>query len=210
MTEVILVRHGKTAWNVEEVFRGRIDVELNETGVREAELLAEYLSGVKVEAVYSSPLRRALKTAEMIARYHKLEVEIAPGLIDFDFGEWQGLPHQEVKDRYKELYAQWQENPHLVQMPDGESLAEVRERALNLVNEAVARHKGRVVLVSHRVVNKVLICALLGLDNSHFWNIRQDTCGTTAFAYEKGRFILTKHNDTSYLRPLSRAEPGDF
>jgi broad specificity phosphatase PhoE len=210
MTEIILIRHGETEWNVQEVFRGRIDVELNETGVREAELLAEYLGGVKVEAVYSSPLRRALKTAEMIARYHKLKVEIAPGLIDFDFGQWQGLPHQEVKDRYKELYAQWRENPHLVQMPDGESLAGVRERALNLVNEAVARHEGAVVLVSHRVVNKVLICALLGLDNSHFWNIRQDTCGTTIFAYEKGRFILTKHNDTSYLRRLAKAEPGDF
>jgi broad specificity phosphatase PhoE len=137
-------------------------------------------------------------------------VEIAPGLIDFDFGQWQGLPHREVKDRYKEIYAEWRENPHLAQMPNGESLAGVRERALTVVEEVVARHKGRVVLVSHRVVNKVLICALLGLDNSHFWNIRQDTCGTTAFAYEKGRFILTKHNDTSYLRHLAQAEPGDF
>ena len=210
MTEIILARHGETEWNVEEVFRGRIDVELNETGLRQAELLAEYLSNRKIDAIYSSPLRRALKTAEIIARYHKLRVEITPGLIDCDFGQWQGLNLQEVKDRYQELYAAWVNSPHLVKIPDGESLEEVRERALNLVNEAVARHKGRVVLVSHRVVNKVLICALLGLDNSHFWNIRQDTCGTTIFAYEKGRFILTKHNDTSYLRPLSRAEPGDF
>ena len=79
-----------------------------------------------------------------------------------------------------------------------------------VVDEVVAKHRGRVILVSHRVVNKVLICALLGLDNSHFWNIRQDTCGTTTFAYQNGRFILTSHNDTSYLRPLKRAELGDF
>jgi len=210
MTELILVRHGETEWNVGEVFRGRIDIELNETGLRQAELLAEYLSGVKIDAVYSSPLKRALKTAEIIARYHKLEVEIAPGLIDFDFGKWQGLPHQEVKRRYKQLYAQWVNSPHLVKMPDGESLSEVRERALTVVDEVVAKHEGAVVLVSHRVVNKVLICALLGLDNSHFWNIRQDTCGTTTFAYENGHFILTKHNDTSYLRPLLKAEPSDF
>jgi len=59
-------------------------------------------------------------------------------------------------------------------------------------------------------VNKVLICALLGLDNSHFWNIRQDTCGTTTFAYQNGRFVLTKHNDTSYLRPLAKAPLSDF
>ena len=210
MTEIILARHGETKWNVEEVFRGRTDVGLNENGVRQAELLAEYLGGLKIYGVYSSPLKRALKTAEVIARYHKLKVKAAPGLIDFDFGKWQGLPHQEVKRKYKELYARWRERPDLVQMPDGETLSEVRKRALAVVDEVVAKHRGRVVLVSHRVVNKVLICALLGLDNSHFWNIRQDNCGTTVFAYENGRFILTKHNDTSYLRPLKRAELSDF
>jgi broad specificity phosphatase PhoE len=210
MTEIILARHGETKWNVEEVFRGRIDVGLNENGVKQAELLAEYLGGLKIYGVYSSPLKRALKTAEVIARYHKLKVEIAPGLIDFDFGKWQGLHLQEVKRKYKELYARWQERPDLVQMADGETLSEVRKRALAVVDEVVAKYRGRVVLVSHRVVNKVLICALLGLDNSHFWNIRQDNCGTTTFAYENGRFILTKHNDTSYLRPLKKAELGDF
>ena len=210
MTEIILVRHGETEWNVEEVFRGRIDIGLNETGLRQAELLAEYLGGVNIDAVYSSPLRRALKTAEMIASYHKLEVEIAPGLIDFDYGKWQGLPHQEVKHKYEELYAEWLGNPHRIKMPAGESLSDVRERALNVVDEAVAKHEGTIALVSHRVVNKVLICALLGLDNSHFWNIRQDTCGTTTFSYINQHFILTKHNDTSYLRPLQKGPLGDF
>ena len=210
MTELILVRHGETEWNVEEVFRGRIDIELNETGLRQTELLAQYLSGLNIDAVYSSPLRRALNTAEVIARYHKLKVEIASGLTDFNYGKWQGLLHQEVKRRYKKLHLQWLENPHLIRMPDGESLDEVRERALTVVDEVVAKHEGTVVLVSHRVVNKVLTCALLGLDNSHFWNIRQDTCGMTTFAYENERFILTKHNDTSYLRPLPKAQPSDF
>jgi len=210
MLEIILARHGETELNVKQVFRGRIDIKLNETGLRQSELLAEYLSGVNIDAVYSSPLRRALNTAEVIASYHKLEVEIAPDLIDFDFGKWQGLPHQEVKHRYKKLYAQWLENPHRIKMPDGESLSDVRERALTVVDEVVAKHEGRVVLVSHRVVNKVLICALLGLDNSHFWNIKHDTCGTTTFAYQNERFILTKHNDTFYLGPLTQAQPSDF
>ena len=210
MTEIIIARHGQTEWNVGEVFRGRIDIELDETGAKQAELLADYLSGMKVEAIYSSPLKRALKTAEAIARYHKLEVEIAPGLIDFNYGEWQGLPHQEVKDRYKELYTEWTKNPHQVRVPAGESLHDVRERALDVVDEIITRHEGTVVLVSHRVVNKVLICALLGLDNSHFWNIKQDTCGITTFVYEKGRFILTEHNNTSYLGSIQKTPLGDF
>jgi len=210
MTEIILARHGETEWNVAEVFRGRIDIELNKTGIKQAGLLAEYLSDLKLDAIYSSPLKRALTTAEIIASYHKLDVEIAPGLIDFDYGEWQGLPHQEVKDKYKELYAQWIRNPHQVKIPAAESLDEVRKRATGVVDNIIAKYQGTVVLVSHRVVNKVLICALLGLDNSHFWNIRQDTCGITTFIYENERFILTKHNNTSYLKPLHKAPLSDF
>ena len=210
MTEIILARHGQTEWNVEEVFRGQIDLELNQTGLKQAELLAEYLSGQKIEAVYSSPLKRAFKTAEAVARRHKLRVEIVNGLTDCDFGQWQGLHLPEVKDKYSQLYQQWAESPQLVKLPGGESLNGVRERALEVVNGVIAKHSGGVVLVSHRVVNKVLICALLGLDNSHFWNIKQDTCTTTVFSYENGRFVLTRHNDTSYLKPLKSAELGDF
>ncbi len=210
MTEIILARHGETEWNVQEVFRGRVDIELNETGIKQAELLAEYLSDLRVEAIYSSPLRRALKTAEVIASHRKLDVKIAPGLIDIDFGEWQGLSHQEVKDRYQELYGKWLNHPDKVKMPAGENLADVRKRAIGVVDEVTAKHEGTVVLVSHRVVNKVLICALLGLYNSHFWNIRQDTCGITTFTYEKERFILSEHNNTSFLKPLQKAPLSDF
>ncbi|MCJ7743266.1 MAG: histidine phosphatase family protein, partial [Dehalococcoidales bacterium] len=192
MTEIILVRHGETEWNVGEIFRGRIDIDLNDTGRKQAELLGEYLSESKIEAVYSGPLKRALNTAQAIARYHHLEAQIAAGLNDLDFGQWQGLSLQEVREKYREAYAEWANHPERVKLPGGETLGEVRARAIKVVNEVIARHKGAVVLVSHRVVNKVLICALLGMDNSHFWNIRQDTCGITRFTYEKGQFILTK------------------
>ena len=145
-----------------------------------------------------------------LAEVKRRWVEVTPGLIDFDYGEWQGLPNQEVKDKYKELYAEWINNPHQAKMPTGESLSEVWKRAIGVVDSIIAKYEGTVVLVSHRVVNKVLICALLGLDNSHFWNIRLDTCGITTFAYENGRFILTEHNDTSYLKPLQQAPLSDF
>ena len=210
MTTVILARHGETEWNVAEIFRGRIDVDLNETGVKQAELLAEYLSSFSIDTVYSSPLKRALTTAETISGCHKLNIEIVPGLIDFDYGEWQGLPHQEVKARYRELYAEWLNSPDKVKMPSGESLSDVRKRAMGVVDSIIVRHKDTVVLVSHRVVNKVLICALLGLDDSHFWNIKQDTGGITTFVYENGHFTLTEHNNTSYLKPLHRTLLGDF
>lgn len=210
MTRLIIARHGETDWNVGEIFRGRLDVELNKTGLTQADALGQHLADFSVEAVYSSPLKRALDTARSVAAYHTLEVSVAQGLADFNYGAWQGLTHQEVKERYAELYRRWLTAPHLVTMPDGESLDDVAVRARQVVENVVTSHEGTVVLVSHRVVNKVLICSLLGLDNSHFWNIRQDVAGMTIFEYEDGRFVLTRHNDTSHLGQARKHALGDF
>ncbi|MDI6806647.1 MAG: histidine phosphatase family protein [Candidatus Aenigmarchaeota archaeon] len=212
MTDIILVRHGETEWNVGKIFRGRKDIPLNEMGRKQAELLGKYLSEVRVDAIYSSPLKRALDTANLIAKYQpeKIDVQVTEGLLDINYGEWEGRSEQEVNELYPELYELWNKSPHEVLIPKGESLAAVRERALSAVNEIVSKYKGNVALVSHRVVNKVLTCALLGLDNSHFWNIRQDVGGVTIFSYEDNRFILTKHNDTSYLKEIQKYVLGDF
>jgi len=192
------------------VYRGRSDVSLNEQGVAQAKLLGEYLGEWALEAVYSSPLQRARATAEAIARPHGIAVTIAPALVDFDYGDWQGSPEHDIIKRYPQLYAEWLTAPHRVRMPSGESLAEVAERASAFVEHIIAAHTDGVLLVSHRVVNKVLICQLLELDNSHFWSIRQDVGGITMFDYENGRFILSRHNDTSYSRGLAHKRLGDF
>ena len=207
MTEIILARHGETEWNVGVRYRGRIDVNLNELGVTQGKLLGVHLSRLKIAAIYSSPLNRALDTANILARYQHVDVQVTDGLVDFDYGEWQGLSDLAVRKLYPALHREWLASPHLVTMPGGESLADVRERAVGVVKDVVWWHSGSVALVSHRVVNKVLICSLLGLDNSRFWDIRMDVGAITTFEYVKGRFILTKHNETSYLgatrNPLS-------
>jgi broad specificity phosphatase PhoE len=210
MTQIMIVRHGETEWNAREIFRGRRDVGLNEMGIKQAELLGYYLRDLKIEAIYSSPLKRALDTAKSIAKHHRLDVNIAPGLTDFNYGAWEGLTHQDVRSKYRGLYKRWLNEPHLVKIPDGESLDEVRKRAKNVVDRATSKHTGTVVLLSHRVVNKVLMCSMLALDNSHFWDIKQDLGGITVFEYEGGRFRLIKHNDTSYLRQIQQRTLNDF
>jgi broad specificity phosphatase PhoE len=210
MTELILARHGQTEWNVGKIFRGRADVNLDEVGARQAELLGKYLSNYELEAVYSSPLKRALDTATIVARYQKVGVHTAEGLIDFDYGKWQSLSEQQVKRLYPALLNEWHSSPHKVRMPDGESLDDTRGRVIESLTGVLSKHQGRVLLVSHRVVLKVLICSLLGLDNSHFWNISQDVCGITVFNYVDGRFVLTRHNDTSHLKELQEPALDDF
>ncbi len=201
MVTVILVRHGETAWNRREVFRGRADVELNERGRTQARAVAASLKERSVAAVYSSPLRRAVETAKAIAQPHNATVQIEEGFIDFDYGRWQGLQHDEVLRRYPRLYRDWIERPHTVRMQGGESLKMVRRRAMNALMKVTERHPDQtVVVVSHRVVNKVLLCTALGLGNSHFWRIRQDTCALNVLERSHDQWAVWLLNDTCHLK----------
>ncbi len=203
MTSIYLVRHGQTAWNKEEIFRGRTDVPLDETGLKQAELVGQYFKGMEIHGIFSSPLSRARQTAEKVAEFHSLKVQPLQGIDDMSFGNWEGRPHHEIKEHDNETYRQWVETPHLVRLPGGESLEDVRVRAMSAMEEVIRNHPGKtLVFVSHRVVNKVLICGILGLDNSHFWQITQDTTAINLIQHRDGKYILSLMNETCHLKPL--------
>ena len=203
MTSVYLVRHGQTAWNKEEIFRGRTDVPLDETGLRQAELVGQYFKGMKIHGIFASSLSRAWQTAEKVAEFHDLKVQPLEGILDMSFGNWEGRPHQEIREIDRKTYRQWVETPHLVRLPGGESLDDVRVRAMAAIEEVIRTHAGKtLILVTHRVVNKVLICGILGLDNSHFWQISQDTTAINLIQHRDGKYILSLMNETCHLKPL--------
>jgi broad specificity phosphatase PhoE len=201
---MILVRHGQTMWNAGstsgEHFRGQIDVDLNETGRAQAQAVARCLAAVDVAAIYASPLQRAIHTAQPLAERRGLKVQTFQGLLDIHYGEWGGRSFDDVAAQWPDLYAQWRTEPHRVQIPDGESLTDVRSRIRLGIQDVVARHDGEIiVLVGHQVVNKVLICFVLGLDNSAFWRIRQDTCCINRFDYHDGAFTVLTLNEVDHL-----------
>jgi len=211
MTAIILIRHGETDWNREQVFRGRIDVALNEVGVTQARAVQESLKDTEIDGIYSSPLSRAFETATIVGENRNVEVRGEEGLIDIDFGAWQGLSHQKVKEEYKDLYETWLAQPDLVTFPDGESLKEVRIRSMESLEEVIKNNPGKTLaLVSHRVVLKVLLCTILGLELSRFWYLRQDTCAINRVEYKDGNYFLTLLNDTGHLREVQGASVVDF
>ena len=97
MTKVYVVRHGQTAWNLEEVFRGRMDIPLDETGKKEVHLAGEALKDETLHAIYSSPLSRSMETAENIAKFQNIEVKPLEAIIDISYGEWEGVSLAEVQ-----------------------------------------------------------------------------------------------------------------
>lgn len=211
MAMIYLVRHGRTGWNREEIFRGRADISLDEFGRRQAQAVADSLAGQPITAIFTSPLSRARETAAAVAARAGLDYRVEEGLTDIDYGAWQGLPDRDVASRYPELYRLWHRRPQEVRFPEGESLEAVAGRAWPVLQRVATDARGAtVVVVAHRVVNKVLLCRVLGLGLEAFWRIRQDTACVNLVEHADKGWIVHRLNDTCHLTVLGAAERVDF
>lgn len=198
----ILVRHGETASNVTNTFRGRTDVPLNEAGQAQAEALAKRIASEwQPNALYTSPVYRAIQTALTIGKHSGLAVTPYPGIIDIDFGAWTGLPFDEVKRRWPDELDLWIRHPGQTRIPGGEMLVDMRIRAQQSLRELAKRHTGQtIVLVGHTVINRVIIMEAMDIPDDHFWYIGQDTCALNLIRAEvNGNYSLLLLNDTCHL-----------
>lgn len=201
MTHIILVRHGQTAWNRVERFRGRADIELNDSGLAQAEATARRIAAEwHPEAIYASPLSRARTTAQAIARRVALEVVVDAGLLDIDYGQWQGLTPDEAHSRWPEAIDAWYGHPGDARIPGGETLDVVRARAMGAVRAIAARHTGATIVVAHTVINRAIVLEALGLGNERFWRLGQDTCAINVLEVVGDVVTLVTLNDTCHLR----------
>jgi broad specificity phosphatase PhoE len=215
--QIYLVRHGETAWNKARIFRGRRDIPLDEQGRREAACAAQALRDVPLRRIYTSPLSRARDTAEAIAADRRIEVVQDAVFTDMDYGEWTEYWDVEAREKFGEQYRLWQEAPHRVKFPGGESLDDVRRRAASRLLALAREHlRDTIALVTHRVVLKLLLLEAKGLDNSHFWAVRLDTGAISVLECEagpgsgSGTLRVVVENDTRHLRALAEHSSRDF
>jgi broad specificity phosphatase PhoE len=148
VTTVYLARHGESDWNAANRFQGHSDRPLTNLGRRQAEALAELVAQENVDAIYSSPLIRALETARIVAARTGLEVTELDGLREVDTGSWSGLSRAEVQERFPEGFERWIAGGS--GWEDGETYEEMGERVLGAIRAIAAAHpNGRVLVVSH-------------------------------------------------------------
>lgn len=205
-TTIILVRHGQTAWNRVERFRGRANIPLDETGLAQAEATARYvLAHWKPAAVYCSPLLRARQTAEKIAQPLQLHERTHPGFLDIDYGAWEGYTPDDLRDQgWAKALELWYTQPQDAPIPGGETLQTVRLRAMGALGEIAERHRGEtVVIVAHTVVNRLILLGILGVGNERFWHLGQDTCAINVLEFDGQFYKLVKMNDNCYLAGIN-------
>lgn len=209
--ELILVRHGETDWNREGYFRGHEDVSLNAAGIAQADAVAEALRSRVFEAVYSSPLKRAMVTATRIAMPHEIKVRENMAFVDINYGTWQGKKESVVAERYAPLYAKWKAAPYRVKFPGGESVKKAWKRVNSGLRELLFLHgTGSVVIVTHRIPLKFMTTYLLGRPLKEFDRVVHDPCAISVFEIVGSKYRPVVLNDSSHLKGIPGPRPRDF
>jgi broad specificity phosphatase PhoE len=198
---LILVRHGETDTNKAGLALGRADVELNEHGRWQAQRLTVSLKDEPIAAIYSSPLKRALATAEPIASSHGLAVQVDEGLIEMDIGETEGLTFRQLGERYPHFLRLWLGGQAANEpMPGGERLLDVQERAWQAIERICQRQEqGTVAVVTHNFVILTLLCRVLGLELADFRRLRHSVAAKSVLEVGRDRVIVMSFNDTCHL-----------
>ena len=200
---LILVRHGETEWNRAGRCQGIADIELNENGRKQVSELAESLKGHDISAIYSSDLIRAVETAEAIAHHHDLTIYIDPDLREMNQGEFEGLSFTNIRENYPHVLRDWRESPETLTIPGGESLIEVQDRALKVLNKVHARHNGEtVVVVSHNLTITTILCKITGVGLKGFLDFNLQIACKNVITYSDGVFEVDVINDVSHLTPI--------
>ena len=203
MSRLLMVRHGDTELNSAERLWGCTDVKLDALGLKQAERLREHLAKEEIDVIYSSSLKRALVTAEIIAAKHQLKVITCTELCEVDFGHLEGLTINEVDQRYPEVAELRMKRSLEMKYPGGDSFVEFSKRVSKFLSR-LEHHTAEdtVLIVAHSGVLRILLCRLLDMDLRHLWHLHVDLASLSILETNQKGTILKSLNDVSHLTQL--------
>jgi len=200
MTAVFLLRHPQTTWNVEQRYQGRLESPVSAEGRRQARRVAQSFARGDLDAIVSSPLRRAHYLADELARVTGAPLQIDNRVTEMGQGIWEGLLVDEIRRKYSDMYGQWYLHPEKVTFPCGENVQSVQERALSTIGDVFERYPlGNVAVVTHSVVIQTLVAAALSLELRHLHQVRVSNAGVTTLCGSETPGSLLSLNATEAL-----------
>lgn len=148
VTTLYIVRHCQSMGNIQHRFQGRFDAPVSPEGEKQLDLLALRFRNVRLDAVYTSPLIRAFRTAEAINQFHGLPIQMHPGLLELDVGEMENLELSEIGVKFPEVAKNWDEAPDLCEFPGGETMREAYVRINQTIDQLIAENPGKTIAVA--------------------------------------------------------------
>ncbi len=201
-TRLIFIRHGFSESNKDGLFTGQANVELTKLGRLQAQLAAEYLKDVKIDAVYSSTLNRAADTAKSVAESRGLEITRLPGLCEIQCGDWEEKPFDDLEALFPGEYNLWLNDIYKCQCPNGESVREFTERVHTAVTKIAEENPGKTVCIAtHATPIRVISCFAMGLSPELLKDVPwSPNASINIIDFEDGSFRFAERDITEHLK----------
>ena len=202
VTTVYIVRHCEALGNVEGDFQGSTDFDISEKGSRQLEKLSERFKNINVDVIYSSPLKRAYKTALACTKYNNLTIITDNELAELNGGLMECKPWSSLDELFPEEYSVWNSNFALFSAPEGESVRDVYKRMVNAFNRIIAANKGKeIVIFSHGCAIRILMCYIKGIPLEQIDKVLW--CDNTAISCisvdDNGKISIIFENDYTHI-----------
>lgn len=210
--EIIAVRHGETVANKQGVLQGQLDTPLNETGILQARAVSERLKKRKFDLAFTSDLNRAVTTANIIAEHHpELQVIPTPALREWNLGELQGRPYNELTLKYSEILNAFKDEKDIPLIPGGESKDEFQKRISTFMDDLAENNPGKkILLVSHGGAMQRMLVHTLGKTSPNNIIPLSANAGLSVFQYRDHRWRMICWNDTAHLENICIHETLTF
>jgi broad specificity phosphatase PhoE len=200
MTKLLLIRHGRSLWNVEGRIQGQVDIPLDPVGLQQAERVAQRLQSLPIDAIYSSPLQRARATAEALAVRINLPVVYDERLMEYDFGVVSGLTWEGVVANHPELVKRWADDAWAVPIEGSEGRINFAARVQAVMDDVIAQYPDRqVVVVAHGGTFAVYLAKMLGLDLQRRHPFHFGNTSVSLVEVDQGVFHIHFLNDKCHL-----------
>ena len=204
---LLLVRHGETAWNREGRYQGRTDTALSESGEAQARALGARLAGLPIQIAICSPLTRTRRTAQGVLGERGVTLETDEALIEISHGQWEGQLASDIELSHAEMFGTWRSRPDrdVPAGPGAETLGDVEARAWPVLVRTCARlgPDDTALIVAHDAVNRVLLCRVLGLPLTRVWMFRQSPAALNVLAGPSlAELQVVRLNDAEHVAPL--------
>ena len=204
MTRLFLIRHGNTVdEETKKVYKGRTDIPLSRKGILRIRGAAAFLSAFTLDRMYTSTLSRSIDSGRIIADSQGIGIEVAPAFDEVDFGAWEGLSFDEIRERYPEDLGLWLKDPASHPPPRGESFRNAQKRSMGALRKIIAEHGGeRIAIVAHGGILRIMIFAILGMRLHKLFRMGQGYgCINIIDIYEDGVVVADLLNFTYYQVP---------
>lgn len=204
MAKIYLIRHAESIANTKGIYQGQTyDTGLSSLGKQQAQAVGKRLANTHLDAIYASPLTRAMQTAQAVRQFQQQAIDVVPidELKEISHGEWEGKPKNVIVQQWPELYSLWQQSPHKVVFPKGESLPVLRRRILSWFRR-LQRRDGAYAVISHGGVIQTLLVHLHSMSLANYWNTPSPSSASITLIETHSPIRIIFENDVAHLTSL--------